>query len=106
MPAADAHPDEACADKLRVLSDPTRLSVVELLMAGPRRVGDLNQVLGIEQSLLSHHLRVLRDAGFVVTQRDGKGILYDLSPQFRSEQKGTLDLGCCALRFDPKTSQE
>lgn len=99
MPSTDPAPAADCAEKLRVLSDPTRLSVVELLMEGPKRVGQLNEVLGIEQSLLSHHLRVLRDAGFVVTQRDGKGVLYDLSPEFRSGQGDTLNLGCCAISF-------
>lgn len=103
MTSAGAHPDMDCAEKLRVLSDPTRLSVVELLMAGAKRVGELNEVLGIEQSLLSHHLRVLRDAGFVVTERDGKGVRYDLSPEFRSSQGATLDLGCCAISFESRS---
>ena len=94
------HLDTSCAEKLRVLADPTRLSVVELLMSGPRRVGEMNEVLGLEQSLLSHHLRVLRDHGFVVTERDGKGIRYDLSPEFRSTAGDTLNLGCCAISFE------
>lgn len=103
MPDRGPHPDTSCAEKLRVLSDATRLSVVELLMSGPKRVGELNRVLDLEQSLLSHHLRVLREAGFVVTQRDGKGVLYDLSPEFKSEQGGTLDLGCCAISFETES---
>lgn len=102
MPTTDPPAVLDCAEKLRVLSDPTRLSVVELLMDGPKRVGQLNEVLNIEQSLLSHHLRVLRDAGFVLTQRDGKGVLYDLCPEFRSSQCGTLNLGCCAISFQPE----
>lgn len=92
--------DVQCAEKLKVLSDPTRLAVIELLMAGPKRVGEINQVLQIEQSLLSHHLRVLRDAEFVVTRRDGKGVLYDLSSEYRSQRGATLDLGCCAISFN------
>lgn len=100
MPPTNAHPDTSCAEKLKVLSDPTRLSVVELLMAGPKHVNELNEVLQVEQSLLSHHLRVLREAGFVVTQREGKGVLYDLSPEYRSSRGATLDLGCCAISFE------
>ncbi len=103
MSAGESQPDVSCAEKLRVLADPTRLSVVELLLTGPRRVGQINEILGLDQSLLSHHLRVLRDAGFVVTRRDGKGVLYDLSPEFRSTQGDTLDLGCCAISFEPRS---
>lgn len=99
-PTGSHHLDTSCAEKLKVLSDPTRLSVIELLLGGPRRVGELHELLGIEQSLLSHHLRVLRDAGFVVSRRNGKGVLYDLSPQFRSSREATLDLGCCAISFE------
>lgn len=106
MATTGSHPDTDCAEKLRVLADPTRLSVVELLMAGPKRVGELNEVLGVEQSLLSHHLRVLRDAGFVMTERDGKGIRYDLSPEFRTSRGETLDLGCCAISFEPRAGAE
>lgn len=102
MSSIGAQPDTSCAEKLRALSDPTRLSVIELLMTGPHRVGELNAVLGMEQSLLSHHLRVLRDAGIVTTRRDGKGIIYEISRDYQSDRKRTLDLGCCAISFDPE----
>jgi ArsR family transcriptional regulator len=101
MLPTDPHLDTTCAEKLKILSDPTRLSAIELLMSGPRRVGELAEALSVEQSLLSHHLRVLRDAGFVATRRDGRGVLYDLSPQCRSSRAATLDLGCCAISFEP-----
>jgi ArsR family transcriptional regulator len=47
----------ACATKLAGLADPTRLAVVEVLLAGPRKVKEINQHLGVAQNLLSHHLR-------------------------------------------------
>lgn len=65
-----------CVRKLKVLADTTRLGVLEILMEGPRHVGELNAVLGVEQSLLSHHLKVLRKEGFVEAMRDGKAVLY------------------------------
>ncbi|HXX93136.1 MAG TPA: metalloregulator ArsR/SmtB family transcription factor, partial [Planctomycetota bacterium] len=52
-----------CADKMKVLSDVTRLFVLEELLNAPRTVTELNALLKIEQSLLSHHLKVLRKAG-------------------------------------------
>lgn len=90
-----------CADLLKVLSDPTRLSVVRKLTAGPQRVGELNDTLGVEQSLLSHHLRVLREAGVVTTQRDGKSVVYSLSKSFSDgNREDSIDLGCCRLLFE------
>ncbi len=91
---------ESCADLLKVLADETRLDVVRQLMLGPRHVGELNESLGLEQSLLSHHLRVLKESGIVEAQRDGKAVLYRLAPQVEARRKGqVIDLGCCQLQF-------
>jgi DNA-binding transcriptional ArsR family regulator len=90
-----------CAEKLKVLSDPTRMKVIEALRSGPRHVGALVKALKIEQSLLSHHLQSLRAAGLVECDRDGKAVLYRLaSSAALAEQGGKIDLGCCQLSFD------
>lgn len=90
----------SCADKMKVPSDMTRLSVLEELMAGPKNVYELNHLIRIDQSLLSHHLRVLRDAGMVKTTRDGKSIRYEIAPEAKSEGAGkALNLGCCQITF-------
>lgn len=90
-----------CAAKLKVLAEGTRLAVMKLLMNSPKHVGRLNEELGIDQSLLSHHLRVLREAGFVEAIRDGKSMLYRLAPEVEvADQKRGIDLGCCQLSFD------
>jgi len=95
-------PEDAdqCAGMLRVLADSTRLGVVQLLLDHPQRVGELNAVLRIDQSLLSHHLRVMRDAGLVLADRDGKAVRYRLAPQLAARRlKNGIDLGCCVLKF-------
>ena len=46
-----------CASRLKALADEHRWSVVELLLDNPMTVADLLEQLGLEQSLLSHHLR-------------------------------------------------
>ncbi|WP_107668308.1 helix-turn-helix transcriptional regulator [Cyanothece sp. BG0011] len=92
---------KSCADKLKILADTTRLSVLRILMEGSKHVGEINDVLGLEQSLLSHHLKILRQAGLVTTTRDGKSVLYHFVPTIR--QKGVtnvIDLGCCLLSFE------
>jgi ArsR family transcriptional regulator len=64
-------------------------------------VGEINQQLGVEQTLLSHHLRVLREAGLVRSQRDGKSVLYRLSPAVEGARRGkAIDLGCCLISFE------
>ena len=90
----------SCARILKILSDETRLAVVELLLDGPQEVGTMMEQLGVEQSLFSHHLRVLRDAGLVIAERHGKGVRYRLSPDLESVRRGrAINLGCCKLSF-------
>ncbi len=90
-----------CAQKLKTLADSTRLEVLEFLMNGPKHVGEINAVLGLQQSLLSHHLRVLREEGFVTATRDGKAVLYQLDPAVQRANAGkAIDLGCCLLSFE------
>jgi DNA-binding transcriptional ArsR family regulator len=93
--------DSECAQKLKVLSDATRLTVLELLMDGPKHVGEMGEALGIEQSLLSHHLKVLRASGMVEATRDGKAVLYSLAPGVARPSGGSgINLGCCELSFN------
>lgn len=92
--------DLDCASRLKVLADRTRLAVLEALLGGPRHVHELIELLEVEQSLLSHHLRVLRDAALVEALREGKSMRYKLAAgvEMSPEQKG-IHLGCCALAF-------
>lgn len=100
MRSAEQLPGFSCAGKLKVLADPTRLSVLEILMDGPKHVGAINAVLRIDQTLLSHHLKVLREAGLVETARDGRAVRYRLAVGLASAQEDkAIDLGCCRLSF-------
>ncbi|NEQ29372.1 MAG: winged helix-turn-helix transcriptional regulator [Microcoleus sp. SIO2G3] len=94
-----------CVEKLKILADQTRLAVLELLIDTPRYVGQMNAILGLEQSLLSHHLQVLRQAKFVVAKRDGKAVLYSLAPEVEVTADKALNLGCCVLSFYKKPSE-
>jgi ArsR family transcriptional regulator len=96
----------SCADRLKALADETRLAVVRHLMKGPSHVGAIQETLGIEQSLLSHHLRCLREARIVETSRDGKAVIYRLSPALKRPRNGIVDLGCCRISFAPGSAGE
>jgi ArsR family transcriptional regulator len=94
--------DLTCAEKLKVLADRTRLAVMEILMDDPTHVSRLAEILDVEQSLLSHHLRVLRKAGLVVGDREGKTVVYRVAPETKvSATRTAIDLGCCQLHFHP-----
>lgn len=75
----------AAAARGKALADPTRLAVAAALLAGDELcVCDMAWVVGHAQNLASHHLRVLRAAGLVVSRRDGKLVMYRLTPVGRS----------------------
>lgn len=86
---------------MKVLADDTRLAVIQQLLIRPLHVHEINAELEIDPTLLSHHLRVLREAGLVSSEREGKSILYRLSADVRMKQRGrVLDFGCCQLSFN------
>ncbi len=64
---------------MKVLSNPDRLLLLCQLSQGEKRVGELEEILGIVQPTLSQQLTVLRDEELVTTRRDGKSIYYQLS---------------------------
>lgn len=63
----------------RVLGDPTRLHILELLEEGERTVGELVAEVGEPQPRVSTHLACLRHCRFVSTERRGKEIVYRLA---------------------------
>ena len=97
---ASASQDSAyCAQRLKVLAEAHRLAILRVLFAGPKHVGQINAVLALDQSLLSHHLRVLRQEGLVESRRDGKSVLYQLAPGVHAQGSEGINLGCCILTF-------
>ena len=64
---------------LKVLANPDRLLILCQLAQGERRVGELEELLGIVQPTLSQQLTVLREEQLVSTRREGKNIYYQFS---------------------------
>lgn len=82
-PAAPAAPpaDLRVLALLSALADEKRLRIVEILRGGERCVCQIQPALDVSQPLLSHHLRVLREAGVVRDRREGRWIHYALVPE-------------------------
>lgn len=72
-------PIAAAAALFSVLAHPGRLGVLQVLaVQGTSTVSELTAALDMEQSAMSHQLRVLRDARLVATERDGRRVRYRL----------------------------
>ena len=76
--------------RFRALGDETRLRLLELMVDGERSVAELMDLTELGQSLVSHHLRTLRDAGLVVTRRDGRWIFHDIAPAAMTNVRAVL----------------
>src|SRR5438034_5283409 len=63
-----------------VVAEPARREILDLLIEGPRPVGELVAATGLSQPNTSRHLRVLREAGLVEARPDGQRRLYELRP--------------------------
>ncbi|MCF8142258.1 MAG: metalloregulator ArsR/SmtB family transcription factor [Cyanobium usitatum Tobar12.5m-G36] len=63
---------------LKAMADPLRLQVLEALGGGERCVCELTSELGLAQSKLSFHLKVLREAGLIEARDEGRWVYYSL----------------------------
>lgn len=86
------------SQRLRCLSDNSRVTILELLWSGARPFSELAEATGLEQSLLSHHLRVLRDAKFVRVAKRGRSTSYEMFPGVKaSDSEMLLEFSRCRL---------
>src|ERR1041384_8164242 len=63
----------------KALSDPTRREILRLLRDGPRTSGEIAEHFPTAWATVSRHLGVLRDAGLILSERDGQQIIYELN---------------------------
>lgn len=66
------------AELFRLLGEPNRLRLVAACLDGPRSVGDLTEEVGVSQSLVSQHLRLLRAGRLLKQTRQGRNMFYEL----------------------------
>lgn len=82
--------DGDLARRFQALADEKRLRILDILRDGEHCVCDLTEALDIAQSLLSFHLKTLRDAGLVSDRRQGRWVHYSLVPEAVAELEDTL----------------
>lgn len=84
---------EALAGIFRVLGDPTRLQLLSLIAAQPHqevKACALVETLELSQPTVSHHLKVMYEAGLLTRKRQGTGIYYRLVPQYLTMLRDVL----------------
>ena len=80
------------ASGFRALADPVRVTIVRSLAGGTRCACELQRAAGVSAPLLSHHLKVLRQAGLVSGQRRGRWVDYTLERDALRRLLGAIDV--------------
>ena len=81
---------------LKLLSDYNRLKIFALLAQGERCVCDIEREVNLAQNLVSHHLRVLREAELIKARRDSRWVYYSVN----TAELANVYPALCAL-FNP-----
>lgn len=89
-PTLLADPDRTAA-LFQALSDEKRLRILDLLSSGERCVCEIVEALDLSQSLLSFHLKTLKEAGLVVDRREGRWVHYSRVPETLAEAAELLE---------------
>ncbi|WP_261368406.1 ArsR/SmtB family transcription factor [Limnoglobus roseus] len=88
---------------LAAVGETTRMLILHRLAESPRNVGELAELIGIPMVNMSHHLGVMRQAGLLEDQKDGRKVVYRFRPEIYTpggdapDVVGTLQLGCYRL---------
>lgn len=70
---------ELAAECLRTLAHPHRLRIIEILLDHDESVGELARACKLPSHMVSDHLRILKDRGFLVSERQGRKVFYRIS---------------------------
>ena len=69
----------ALAEMFRLMGDPSRLRILLCCLPAPRAVGDIARATGLPQTLVSHHLRLLRTGHILRAERHGREVHYSVA---------------------------
>lgn len=83
------------ADLFKVLADPGRLQLLSRIAeegCEPMSVGELTQLSGLSQPTVSHHLKMLTEAGLLEKSRQGRTVIHRLRPELFAELRAVLQM--------------
>ncbi len=109
--STSVEPIEGYADAFKALGEPTRLRILAHLQSGESCVCDVQEAIDVPANLLSHHLKVLREAGLITGTRRGRWIDYRVEPVALALLASVLTTvaeprasSCCRTDVDPSAS--
>lgn len=73
------------------MGDPVRVAILRALCGGPLNVGEIVERSHLSQPAISHHLRILREAGLVTAEKEGTTVFYAID-------KDKVNSVCCCVR--------
>ena len=80
------------ADSFKLLSDPTRLKIFHYLCYAEASVQNTAEAVSMSSPAVSHHLKLLKDAGLLKVRRNGREVLYSISDNCLANViRGTID---------------
>lgn len=83
-------------ETIRALGDPTRREILQALRERDLSAGEIGALFPITGASVSHHLNVLREAGLVTSEREGRSIIYSLDAtvfqEFMQQMMTMLDI--------------
>ena len=88
---ADRHELRFLENLLKSVADETRLLILTMLQDGEMCVCEIMEALPVSQPAVSHHLRILRQAGLINDRRQGKWVFYSLNPEAVESAASLLD---------------
>jgi len=75
---------DRAAQLLKAMAHPVRISIMALIEGKKMSVTEIYETLGLEQSVVSHHLGILRDKGVLLGERNGKNVYYSYKSELLS----------------------
>ncbi|MDR2674220.1 MAG: metalloregulator ArsR/SmtB family transcription factor [Opitutaceae bacterium] len=93
-------------ETLKILSDPTRVRLLALLLHEELAVAELQEILGMAQSRISSQLSLLRKAGVVEDRRDGKRAYYSLPASLEPRRLALIRAACAAVAGQPGPAED
>ena len=78
-------------EMLKALAEPLRLQIIESLSTGEKCVCDLMEEIGLAQSKISFHLKVLKEAGLITDRQSGRWVYYKLEVSALMDLQGWLN---------------
>lgn len=97
---------KASWETLKVLSDPTRVRLLALLLHEELSVAELQEVLGMAQSRISSQLALLRQADLVTDRRDGRKAFYSIDATLDPKQRLLISTACAAVANLPELTED